>query len=196
MKKSTEIIFDGLMLNYPKLAGCRKDIVKVFEMMVSAALCGGTVFTAGNGGSAADALHISAELSKSFLIKREDENGLQSGIRSISLVGETALITAIINDMGAEFVFSQQLNVLAKKGDMFLALTTSGMAKNIVEGVILAKKKGIACAALTGMRAGELGDKCDARISVPETETYRVQEYHISVYHALCAAVENEIFGD
>jgi D-sedoheptulose 7-phosphate isomerase len=162
--------------------------------------------TAGNGGSAADAMHIVGELMKGFLLPRK-LNGdrriysdylnerLQSGLPAISLVSETAFLSAWANDREAALCYAQQVAALGQSGDVLIGLSTSGNSPNIVYAAEAAKAQGLAVIALTGQSGGKLADLADVLLNVPSEVTHVIQEYHLPVYHAICAAVENEFFG-
>lgn len=168
----------------------------------------------GNGGSAADATHIVGELMKSFVLPRsiqsqlpqfqqhlpkEDAlyltNHLQGGLSTLSLSGETSLTSAFSNDVAADLVFAQQVYGHAKKGDALLCLSTSGNAQNVLRAAQTAKVLGIACIGLTGQGGGLLKPYTTHCICVPQTETYKVQELHLPVYHTLCLMLEETFFG-
>ncbi len=201
--------FDELIKRHPELECCGAAIEHAADIISSAFGQGGRLFICGNGGSAADALHIAGELCKGFLSRRplSDEfkallraggctlddralSALQWGLPAIPLTGSDALFTAFINDVDAELVFAQQLFALGSSGDALLAISTSGNSKNVAAAASLARGMGIAVVALTGHDGGRLGDLSDAAIKVPATETPHVQELHLPVYHALCAALE------
>jgi D-sedoheptulose 7-phosphate isomerase len=169
----------------------------------------------GNGGSAADAEHIVGELMKGFLLKREkdklftgsaasvlgEEEGkrisslLQSGIKSISLNAHLAFSTAYINDVCSEMVYAQQLHVLGRKGDVFIGISSSGNASNVLNTLKVAKISGIKSILLTGRSGGKCAGSADLCIKVPSDETYKIQEYHLPIYHALCAMLEEYFYG-
>ena len=172
------------------------------------------MYLAGNGGSAADSEHIVGELMKSFMAKRPidekladklkslyGEEGeklsldLEGGFRALSLPSLISLSTAIINDVNSDVMFAQMLNSIGVEGDVFWGISTSGNSKNIVKAAMLAKAKGLKVMALVGQKECKLDKLCDVIIHVPETETYKVQELHLPVYHALCAMIESEFYG-
>ena len=126
-----------------------------------------------------------------YLIKN-----LQMPLSAISLVNQVALGTAFANDQAADLVFAQQILGMGNNGDVFIAISTSGNSKNILYAVDIAKVKGLTTIALTGKSGGALKDMADILINVPEEETYKIQELHLPVYHALCIAVEEEFFGE
>jgi len=199
---------------YPELAVCGADIVKAYEKMLAVYENGGKMLFCGNGGSAADSEHIVGELMKGFLLKRpplqadrdafaalfpEDADYftdcLQRGIPAVSLVSQSAVQTAYNNDVAADMVFAQQVYAGGRSGDLVMGITTSGNSKNVVNAMKVAKAMGLVTIGLTGARESKLSAICDVTIRVPETETYKVQELHLPVYHWLCAALEDAAFG-
>ena len=212
MKDSTAEIFDDLFTRHPALECCRSDVNMAFELMLGTYQSGGTVFTCGNGGSAADADHIVGELLKKFRRDRDipadlklhlldgDEDGtllaerLEGSLAAVSLCAQTSIVTAFANDVDWELAFAQQLLGLAKEGDTLIALSTSGNSRNCIFAATLAHELGVNVVSFTGETGGRLAATADAPIRVPATETYLVQEYHLPVYHALCAMLEEELF--
>ena len=212
--KSREEIFDSLFIRYPVLEGCKRSIYKAFELLKETVLRQNILYLAGNGGSAADSEHIVGELMKSFMAKRPidekladklkslyGEEGeklsldLEGGFRAVSLPSLISLSTAIINDVNSDVMFAQMLNSIGVEGDVFWGISTSGNSKNIVNAAMLAKAKGLKVMALVGQKECRLDALCDVIIHVPETETYKVQELHLPVYHALCAMLESEFYN-
>ena len=192
-----------LYKHYPELSGIKEEIDKTIAMCATCYRNGGKILIAGNGGSAADAEHIVGELMKGFLLKRPvtDERipaelaaKLQGSLPAVCLSGGVALPTAYQNDVDGEYTVAQTLYGLGKKGDIFIAISTSGNAKNLCHAAELAKCLGIATVAMTGEAGGKLAPICDVALKVPACETYRVQEYHLPVYHHLCAEVEKYFF--
>jgi len=207
MKQTANQIFDGLYARYPALDVCRGSISGAFELLLATASARGCVFTCGNGGSAADAEHIVGELLKKFK-KHRDIDGtvaaklppglatkLEGSIAAVSLVSMSGILTAFANDVAWETAFAQQLYGLGRAGDTLIALSTSGNSANCVNAALVAKAKGLAVVAMTGEGGGRLATVADATIAVPERETYKIQEFHLPVYHALCAALEEELFA-
>ena len=190
---------DTLISRYPMLAPLRESIVQVVKMIEDMHFSGGKLLLCGNGGSAADCEHISGELLKSFLLPRPQHisgfEKLQGGIAAIPLPSLSALISAFSNDVAPELVYAQLTNVLAAENDVLFCISTSGNSKNVVLAAHLAKTKNIKTIALTGRDGGELKQLCTACICVPENETFKVQELHLPVYHAICAQCEEDIFG-
>lgn len=207
MKDSTKQIFDELYGRYPALTTCRDEIAKAFDALYATVDAKGCVFTCGNGGSASDSEHIVGELLKKFKKHRDIEGSiaaklppglaskLEGSVAAVSLVSMSGIITAFANDVAWETAFAQQLYGLGKPGDTLIALSTSGNSANCVNAALVAKAKGIKVVAMTGAGGGRLAGVADATIAVPEKETYKIQEYHLPVYHALCAALEEEAFA-
>ena len=206
MKDTTSKILDGLLSRQPALEACRKDIAVAFETLLAAYRSGGKVLACGNGGSAADAEHIVGELMKRFRKRREIPAAIAGRLRpelaaklegalpAISLVSMESLLTAFANDVAWETAFAQQVLALARPGDVLVALSTSGNSANCVAAAEVMRAVGGRSIALTGQAVSRLSDVCDVAIRVPETETFRVQELHLPVYHALCAMLEEELF--
>ena len=188
---------------YPKLNVCATDIEKALELMIDTYKNNGKILVCGNGGSASDADHIVGELMKGFLKSRKvtDERipqnlreKLQGALPAISLCSQTSLMTAIANDNDADMIFAQQVYGYAKGNDLLIAISTSGNSKNVVNAVKVAKSLGVKAIALTGETGGELKQFADVTICAPSTETYKIQEYHLPIYHYLCAKVEEYFY--
>ena len=196
----------------PELAVCRADIERATDLLYNCYLNRGTILICGNGGSASDAEHISGELLKGFLMRRTPDDAtiekigdalgsremaakLQGGIPAIPLISLTSVLSAFANDVDPELVFGQLVYAFARENDAFIGLSTSGNSKNVVAAAQIAKAIGIPAIAMTGESGGKLRDVCDVTIKVPARETYQVQEYHLPVYHAICAELEERIFG-
>ena len=212
MKASTQNIFDELFARYPALEACRPDVRIAFDMLATAYRAGGKVLCCGNGGSASDCEHIVGELLKKFKRHRDIPSELkgrlaaagadgallaaklEGSLPAISLVSQSGILTAFANDVGWDEAFAQQLLGLAKPGDVLIALSTSGNSRNCVLAATLARTLGVRTVALTGEGGGRLGTLCDVTIRVPARETYQVQEFHLPIYHALCAMLEEELF--
>ncbi len=213
MKEKALRAVEALLAREKRLAACRAEIFAAAEAICASYRAGGKLLVCGNGGSAADAQHIVGELMKGFLKKRRLPeavrarmetafpadaaylyDGLQGALPAVSLVGETALGTAFANDQAADLVFAQQVLGLGRAGDTLLAISTSGNSRNVVYAVETARLAGMRSIALTGRAGGRLLGLADVTVRVPEEETYRVQELHLPVYHALCIAAEEEFF--
>ena len=199
-------IFDELYERYPQLTGCKGEIAKAFNLLLTCYKGGGKVLTCGNGGSAADAEHIVGELLKKFRKHRDIDSAiaaklppelvakLEGALSAVSLVSMSGILTAFANDVAWETAFAQQVYGLGNPGDVLIALSTSGNSANCVNAALVAKAKGLKVISMTGVGGGKLSDLADAVIKVPETETYKIQELHLPIYHALCAELEGALF--
>ena len=165
-----------------------EEIVKISDLIVEAFMNGGKVILFGNGGSAADAQHIAAEFVGRYILERR-------GLPAIALTTDTSILTAVSNDYGFESVFSRQVEALANEGDVIIAISTSGLSKNVLEAVKIAKKKKATIVGFTGESGGNLVKLADITINVPSQSTPRIQESHITVLHIICDLVEQELFG-
>lgn len=212
MKQTTEKIFEELFERYPALCDARDDVKGAFLTIKAVYESGGVLYICGNGGSASDSEHIVGELLKSFkkprAIDRETKDKLMSlgddgkyvldhlegALPAVSLISQTAVLTAFANDRAWDTAMAQQLYGLGKSGDCLLALSTSGNSKNCVYAALVASAKGMKTVALTGIGGGKLKQVCDECICVPERETYKIQELHLPIYHCLCAMLEEELF--
>lgn len=150
---------------------------------------GNKTLLAGNGGSAADAQHIAAELVGRYGFDRPS-------LPSLALTTDTSNLTAIGNDYGYDKVFSRQLEGMGQNRDLFIGISTSGNSKNIINAFISAKEKGISTVALVGRDGGEMAKMADISIVVPSYDTPRIQESHILIGHILCDIIEKEMFGE
>lgn len=150
---------------------------------------GGCLFFAGNGGSAAEAQHMSAEY-----IATLDHKNFRPGIKSIALTTDTSLLTAWTNDFGFKEVFSRQLETLGKDKDIFFAYSTSGNSENIIKALEVAKKIGITTIGFSGNDGGLMKELCDECFIIPSQNTALIQEIHTMIGHELCANIEKEIF--
>lgn len=164
-----------------------KRVVEVGSIMVSALKAGGRIIFAGNGGSAADAQHLAAELVSRFEFDRP-------GLPSLSLSTDTSMLTAIGNDYGYERLFQRQLEAQARPGDVFVGITTSGRSRNVLAAFQSCRQMGVTSVALAG-QGGELEPLVDHALRVPSSHTPRIQECHILIGHMLCAQVELALFG-
>ena len=168
---------------------CAGDVARAVDMLVTSLKAGGTAFFCGNGGSAADAQHLAAELAGRYYLERPAMAG-------VALTTNTSSITAIGNDYGYEFVFSRQLEGLGKKADVLVAITTSGGSKNILEAVKAARKLGMSVIGMTGEKGKTFAALCDVALVTPSEKTPRIQEGHIAMGHALCEEVEGALYGN
>ncbi len=200
-------IFEELFLRYPCLEKCLQDIQNAFGAFVACYDNGGKILCCGNGGSAADCDHFVGELMKGFLKKRplsDEEKGkfndkfiadnLQKGLPAISLCAHSALMTAFENDAVPSLVFAQQVYAYAKENDVLFCFSTSGNSENIVFAAKAAKAANIKIVSVTGEKESELSGISDVCIRLPETETFKVQELTLPVYHCLAAMLEDKYF--
>jgi D-sedoheptulose 7-phosphate isomerase len=163
-----------------------KEIVQAGKAIAACLRSGGKLVVFGNGGSAADAQHLTAELVGRY---RADRRALAA----IALTTDSSALTSISNDFGFEDVFSRQLEAVGKPGDIVLAISTSGNSPNVLRAVLLAKKLGLATIGLSGRSGGKLRDCVDLCLSVPSDSTPRIQEAHSLIIHILCGIVENAV---
>jgi len=181
---------------------CLEAYDRAFEAIRDCYRAGGKLLLCGNGGSAADCEHIVGELMKGFLLPRKTDLfteeplcRLQGGLPAISLTGQPGLSSAVNNDLDGRLVYAQQLMGLGRPGDVLLAISTSGNANNCCLAAQTAKRLGMTVIAMTGEKGGRLAELCDILLNVPETETYKVQQLHLPLYHALCARLEACFYG-
>src|SRR5260370_5996698 len=156
------------------------------DIIFSSLAASGQLLIAGNGGSAADAQHIAAELTGRFLRERQP-------FRALALHGNTSALTAIGNDYGYEYVFARELSAHVRPGDVFLAITTSGNSQNILRAIEAAHKSKAVVIGLTGESGGQMRTTCALCICVPSKSTARIQEMHITIGHAICQLVEEKL---
>lgn len=206
-------MINELLLRYPQLVSCKEDIENAVNTIINCYEKGGKLILCGNGGSCADCDHIVGELMKGFLKLRplsdekkvemkkncdlvDDEllSKLQGGLPAISLPSITALNSAFCNDVDPELMYAQPLMALGNKNDILIGISTSGNSKNVFGALKVAKALGVRVIGLTGNTGGKLKEYSDIAICVPETETYKIQELHMPVYHYLCAAVEDYFY--
>lgn len=202
-----------LISRYPSLECVKNDIYEAYKVLEETFQKNGKLLIAGNGGSAADAEHIVGELMKGFKNPRKvniefadklmNENAqlgktlsehLQGALPAIALDGHPALTTAYMNDCEPLLGFAQQVNGYGRKGDTFLAISTSGNSENILYAAVTAHALGMKVIGLTGEKESKLSAMSDVCIKVPQTETYMIQELHLPVYHCLCLMLEEKFF--
>lgn len=194
---------DNIFERYPQLKCCENDIEKGLNLIVETYKNNGKVLVCGNGGSASDCEHIVGELMKGFLNKRKIDDkrlsqdlkeNLQGALSAISLCSQTSLMTAFNNDLNPDYVFAQQVYGYAQENDLLIAVSTSGNSKNVLKAVEVANCIGVKTLALTGGNGGKIKEIATVAIRVPSDETYKIQEYHLPIYHYLCGMVEKEFF--
>ena len=199
-----------LIERYSALAVIKEDVEAAVTKIIESYKNGGKVLLCGNGGSASDSDHVAGELLKGFLMKREakgeelsrlsqelgdDAVKLQRGIPAIPLPQLSGVLSAFANDVDPSLVYAQLVYALGKKCDVLMAFSTSGNSANIVKAAKCARAQGIFVISLTGEGGGKLLSESDICLRAPECETFKVQEYHLPIYHAICAEVEYELFG-
>ena len=206
-------MMNELISRYPCLEACKEEIIAATDAIIDCYKKGGKVLLCGNGGSCADCEHIVGELMKGFLKKRplsesqkaemkrrcaliDDEllSKLQGGLPAVAIPSINALNSAFCNDVDPELVYAQPLMSLAKENDLLIGISTSGNSKNVFGAVKVAKSLGIKVIGLAGKTGGKLKDTADICICAPETETFKIQELHLPIYHYLCAAGEEHFF--
>jgi D-sedoheptulose 7-phosphate isomerase len=207
-------VVDALLARRPDLEACLPDLLGLHAQLVACYDHGGTLYTCGNGGSNADAMHIVGELCKSFERKRpipedlkdtlqglpfgsELAEHLEAGLRAHALGFNGALKTAVENDSPQrDIAFAQELNALMRAGDILLAISTSGKAANCLMAMSVAKANGGVAVALTGPHGGRMAEFADIAIRAPGDSTKVVQEAHIALWHTLCCLIEAHYFPD
>ena len=205
---------EELVERYPVLDAVKDDVRKAYELLEACYEQGGKLLIAGNGGSCADAEHIVGELMKGFVKRREVSDSfaeclrnadevrgaelakkLQGGLPAIALTGHAGLSTAYLNDVDGDLIFAQQTYGYGRPGDVLIGISTSGNAKNVMYAMTVAKALGMKTIGLTGKDGGALKREADVSVVVPETETFKIQELHLPVYHALCLMLEDRFLG-
>jgi D-sedoheptulose 7-phosphate isomerase len=162
-------------------------INEVAELIVKTYKQGGRVFFCGNGGSAADAQHLAAELSGRFYFDRPP-------LAAEALHVNTSYITAVANDYAYDVIFSREVDAFCKKGDVLVGISTSGNSANVLKAFETAKDKGVLTIAMTGESGGKMASISDILINIPSNDTPRIQESHITIGHIICQIVEEELF--
>lgn len=204
-----------LFNRFPELRVCKDDINKSFSIIKECYENKGKVLICGNGGSCADAEHIVGELMKGFRLKRKidqekrakllkhyPESGtyladhLQGALPAISLNSHAALSSAFINDVASDMVYAQQVFGYGNEVDVLIGISTSGNALNVINAVKVANSFGLKTIGFTGRTGGKLKDLCNVSIKVPSAQTYKIQEYHLPIYHTLCLMIESYFFKD
>ncbi len=214
-EKNTLELKQELFERYPQLVLCKEEFEKAFLVLKDCYKSGRKLLVAGNGGSAADSEHIVSELMKSFLFNRRIDSEfekklasdfgkdgielaakMEGALMAIPLTSMSALTSAITNDVDVTVSFAQKLYGYGNRGDVFMGISTSGNSENIVCALMVAKAKGLKTVVLTGDDGGKCGELADVVICVPESETFKIQELHVPIYHALCSMLEAEFFEE
>lgn len=207
-------IIPELYTRYPELQGLDHAILETFSILRDSVNGGGKILVCGNGGSASDSEHMVGELLKSFMMKRPIDrrfhdqfhklygaegvsiaDALESGIKAISLVSQSAFITAYSNDVDPDAIFAQQVFVYGDPGDVLVAFSTSGNSNNIIYAIKTAVVKDMKTVLFTGSDGGKAAKFAECSIKVPADKSYSIQEYHLPIYHAICAMLEQEFYG-
>ena len=184
-------ILNSMKLNELLLndSNIHSTLINIVDLIVNSYKKSNKVLFCGNGGSAADAQHIAAELSGRFYKDRKP-------LYAEALHVNSSFVTAVANDYGFDHVYSRMLEACGKKGDVFFAISTSGNSKNIVNALIKANEIGLVTIGLTGNNKGKMNDYCDFLIEIPSIDTPRIQESHILIGHIICQLVEEKMFPD
>jgi D-sedoheptulose 7-phosphate isomerase len=169
----------------PRLEPLGEQLERLGQAMLNCWAKRGKVLIAGNGGSAADAMHLAEELTVRFVKNRR-------ALAAMALCDPTVL-TCAANDLGYDYVFARQIEAFGNPGDVFIAMTTSGNSVNIIKAVELAKSRGLVTASFLGKDGGKLGGKCDIELLIPSPTTARIQEAHHLLFHALCEWIESKV---
>lgn len=204
----------NMIKNHSELAHLEPVLIQSVTMLAECVRSGRKILVCGNGGSAADAEHIVGELMKGFLLPRrllpeqitalkaafpccgaQLSDGLQRAIPAVSLVSGVSLATAYANDIAAEYVFAQQVFGLGKEGDVLWGLSTSGNSRNVLHAFRVARAFKLKTLGFTGRDGGEMASLCDIEVRVPLADTPMIQEMHLPLYHAVCAELEQLLFG-
>jgi D-sedoheptulose 7-phosphate isomerase len=180
---------NGLATLAGRVAAEQADAIAAIADRYEATLRGGgTLFFAGNGGSAADAQHVATE----YVVRYQTN---RPAMRAVALTTDTSLLTACANDMGFDEVFARQVEALAEPGDLLVLHSTSGESPNVIRAAQAAKARGVGVVALLGRSGGQLKDIADLVLVVPATETARIQELHLAIEHVICDLVEDRLKG-
>jgi D-sedoheptulose 7-phosphate isomerase len=203
-----------LFTSFPLLKEIEHQILNAYQIIRQAYEFDKTLFVCGNGGSASDAEHMVGELMKNFLLERKHSetfeklvfssygnkgskilDKLQPGFKAISLLSHPSFISAYSNDVDSEYIFAQQLFVLASSSDVLVVFSTSGNSKNVYRALQIAEILGLKTILITGANGGKCAQIANCSIKVPVNETFRIQEYHLPIYHSLCAMLEEHFYG-
>ena len=203
---------EELFSRYPSLRVCEESLDRALALMEKTYLDGGVIYLCGNGGSCSDSDHIVGELMKGFLSRRpplpeekeklkaffpnvpDIETKFQRAVPAVSLTAQSAVLSAFANDVDADFAYAQLVFGYAKEKDLVIGLSTSGNSENVTNAVRAAKMRGASAIGLTGKNESLLSALCDVTVRVPESETFKIQELHLPIYHYLCAALEEKLF--
>ncbi len=214
LKQGTLDILSTYANKVPAIASMKEPLRACVKILTDCFQSGGQLLICGNGGSCADADHIVGELVKAFRMKRpldealssalqeQDEQGanlancLQGGLPAINLGAHAALMTAMHNDVGGQFMFAQQVVAYGRRGDVLLGISTSGNSQNVLYAGAVARAKGVKTIGLTGKDGGTMSRRFDLTLHAQADSVEDIQDLHSSIYHAICAAVEYQFWGD
>ena len=214
LKSGTEAILHTYTIKVPAFAAIRKDLQTCVEMLADCFQNGGQLLICGNGGSCADADHIVGELVKAFRMDRPLEASLsaalrdqgefgaelasclQGGLPALNLGAHSALMTAMQNDVGGQYMFAQQVAAYGRSGDVLLGISTSGNSRNVLYAGAVARAKGMKTIGLTGRNGGMMGQTFDLALCAQADSVEDVQDLHSAIYHAICAAIEYQFWGE
>ena len=177
---------ESIQVKEATLKGQCDNILSAAQEIIKALQRGNKVIFFGNGGSAADSQHIAAELIGRFQKERKS-------LPAVALTTDTSILTALGNDYGFDVIFKRQIEGLGQRGDVAVAISTSGNSKNVLEAVLAAKKMGIITLGFTGDGGGRLASLCDVAVTVPSSKTARIQESHICIFHVICELAEDAL---
>lgn len=212
MKDSTEALLKNYRERHAWFADAEPELRAALSALKTCYERGGKLLICGNGGSCADADHIVGEMVKAFRLPRpidatlrgaleargetETARNLQGGLSAISLGAHAALLTAIANDIGADYVYAQQVAAYGREGDVFLGISTSGNSRNVLLAGVVARARGMVTIGLTGRGGGRMRESFDVLLRAGADSTEDIQDIHSTLYHALCGALECEFWGE
>ncbi len=189
MKKEIESsLNESISIKTELLSNSVESVIQIANILIETFKQGHSLYLMGNGGSAADAQHISGELVGRFKKNRK-------ALPALAFTTDTSVLTAIANDFGYDQCFERQVDAFVKDGDVVIGLSTSGNSSSIINATLLAKKRGAKTIAFTGKGGGKLKDDVDICLEIPSSDTARIQECHITIGHILCSIIEKELFG-
>ncbi len=207
--------FQTMLQQHPELTPLSDTILDTVEMICTAHRGNGQILLCGNGGSAADCGHIVGEMVKAFALPRRMPEAdraklqatgaanwsamadrMQRGMRAIDLTQQTALISAISNDLGADLVYAQQVYAYGRPGDVLIGFSTSGHSANVLNAFTVAKAFGLHTVGFTGCQPSPFDSHCEQVIGVPAEQTYQIQNLHMVIYHVICLLAEQTLFGE
>lgn len=194
---------ENIIMDYPELICCMNSIYNAIDLFIDCYSKGGKVLLCGNGGSSTDCDHIVGELMKNFMINRKkcntykDKLGLlNEAFPAISLTAQSAIITAISNDIDPELIFAQQIYGYANPNDLLVVISTSGESTNCIYALKLAREMGLKSILFTGKSSSTMLNLTDVSIQAPYLETYKIQQCHLVIYHLVCQVVEKTIWSN